>query len=65
MERPLVQMLPLLRRKLPDAPEALNPVPPFAAGTMPSDMLGVVAEFVTESGFSAVTLVTVKPLPVD
>src|SRR5437016_5233512 len=52
---------PSLRRKLPAAPGEINPVPPCAAGTTPSEMLGVVVGFVTETGPSALTLVTVPP----
>src|SRR5262249_8637510 len=59
---PLVQAVPLLRRKLPAAPGELNPVPPFIAGTMPSAMFGAVVALVTDSGLLAVTLVT-PPLP--
>src|SRR5258705_1546257 len=59
----LVQVLPLLRRKLPSAPGELRPVPPLLAGTTPREMFGVVVGFVTVSGPLALTLVTV-PLPV-
>ena len=58
----LAHALPLLLRKLPDAPGELRPVPPLIAGTMPSEMFGVVVGFVTDSGPFALTLVTV-PLP--
>src|SRR2546430_2710090 len=39
---PVVQALPLLRRKVPAAPGELKPVPPFESGTMPSETFGVV-----------------------
>src|SRR6266542_2323680 len=57
----LVHAPPSLRRKLPTAPEELNPVPPLAVGTMPSEMFGVVVGLFTESGPSALTPVTVPP----
>ena len=54
----LVHALPSLRSKLPAAPDAVNPVPPRATGTIPSEMCGVVVGVATRSGLSAVTLVT-------
>src|SRR5262245_62717702 len=53
---------PSLRRKLAATPGELNPVPPFAAGTIPREMFGVVVGFVTTNGLLALTPVTL-PLP--
>jgi hypothetical protein len=38
-------------------------VPPFAAGTTPSDSVGVVVGFTTASGLVAPTAVTPPPVP--
>ena len=56
-----VQLPPALLRKLPFAPGELNPVPPCAAGTTPSEIVCVVVALVTINGYSTATLVTPSP----
>src|SRR5262245_3999219 len=60
--RAVVHVLPLLRRKSPDEPAELSPVPPLPVGTRPREMLGVVVGFVTVIGPLPLTCVTVPPL---